>query len=49
VYYFGSSKVVTITKIVPNPLIGITLSPAYRISSSVGNLKSINLNLSLQT
>jgi hypothetical protein len=47
VYYFGSSKVVTITKTVSNPLIGITLSLAYRTSSSVGNLKSINLDLSL--
>jgi hypothetical protein len=48
VYCFGSSKVVTITKTVPNPLIGITLSPAYKTLSSIGNLKSINLDLLLQ-
>jgi hypothetical protein len=47
VYCFGSSKVVIIIKIVPNPLISIILLLVYRILSSIGNLKSINLNLSL--
>jgi hypothetical protein len=47
IYYFGSSKVVTITKIVLNPLISIMLLLVYRMLLSIGNLKSINLNLLL--
>jgi hypothetical protein len=47
VYCFGSSEVVTVTEIVLNPLIGITLSLAYRTLSSIGNLKFVNLDLLL--
>jgi hypothetical protein len=47
--YCFNSKVVTITKIILNPLIGITLLLAYNSLSFIANLKLINLDLSLQT
>jgi hypothetical protein len=46
VYYF-SSKVVTITKIVLNLLINITLLLIYNSLSFITNLKLVNFNLLL--
>jgi hypothetical protein len=47
VYCFGS-KVVTITKIVLNPLISITLLLVYNLLSFIANLKLVNFDLLLQ-
>ena len=46
VYYFDF-KVVTITKIILNPLINIILLLIYNLLSFIANLKLINLNLLL--